>query len=152
MLSADATNAALHTAAAVVGTASVVTTITGPTVPGLGVAVSTLLAANAGALVGLAYANPDQWSGFRKSLANESGAVRSVIGLLANAVGLAFTLEAIAITASWAITTLPHVPFFSWTATLPPMPAAGLLAAGGQFWFPVALLAGKRWIESRATR
>lgn len=147
MLPPEATTGAIQIAAAATGAASLVTTVTEPTVPGLGVALSVLLAANAGALIGLAYAKPEKWRVFTDVRGDTAG--QSAAKLAARTFVLAFTLEAIAVTAAWVVTIAPHLPWFGWTASLPPMPTAGLLAAGGQFLFPAAMAAGKRYFDSK---
>lgn len=147
MMAWGETSTALHVAAAATGTASLVTTVTQPMIPGLGVAVSVLLAANAGALVGLAYAAPGRWSVFKPPAVE--GRTRRAVTLATRALALGFTLEALAITSAWAVTIAPHVPMLDWTSALPPMPTAGLLAAGGQYLFPAAIAAGKRFFDSK---
>lgn len=131
------------------GAAAVVAAAAEPVLPGIGVAASTFLAACTGALIGLAYVKPETWEPFKALLAGDgSSAGRRYLALAGRGLALVFTLLAIAVISAWVVVAAPHVPLLAWTANVPSMPAAGLLAAGGQYFFPAALAAGKRRLDS----
>lgn len=133
----------LATAVAAAGTATL--TIQGPEVLGIGVGV--LMGACAGALFGLANTPPEKWG---KLLKIPDGTPAKRYGWIClRAGGLVFTLAGIAFVAGWTATALPHFPLTTWTAPIPAIPLAGLLAYAGQHVFPRAISAATRWIDNR---
>lgn len=117
-----------------------------PMVPVLGVPLAVLLAACAGALIGLGHAKPGTWAPFMS--VPEGGAAKRVFYILLRASGLTSTLIAIAVLSAWAVMVAPHVPMLTWTSAIPQLPFAGFLAAGGQILFPKILGAAGRYIDN----
>lgn len=139
MLQAD--TSALAAGATLAG----VTVVAQPMVPVLGVPLALLLAACAGALVGLGHSQPDppKWAVIQPL---DSPLIRG-FRIAGQAAALMVALVIIAVVAAWTVVVAPHIPGFGWTATLPPMPAAGLVAAGGQYFFPKLIAAGGRYLD-----
>lgn len=132
------------------GAAAIVAAATEPVMPFVGVAASTFLAACTGALIGLAYVPPEKWDPIKQIVMGGAPTERRrYLALAGHGAGLVTTLLAIAVLASWAVVLAPHFPLLGWTAELPKMPAAGFLAAGGQYFFPAAFAAGKRWFDTK---
>lgn len=132
------TAAGTATAVAAVGVAE-------PLVPVLGVPLAVLLAACAGALIGLGHSHPKMpaWATAKATDAEWVRGLRIFGRIFALAAGLTF----VAVLAAWAVAIVPHVPGFGWAKTVPQLPAAGMLAAGGQFLFPALLERGLKWIR-----
>lgn len=131
------------------GAAAVIAATAEPVLPGVGVAASTFLAACTGALIGLAYVKPETWEPFKAILAGDgTRASRRALALAGHGLALVFMLLAVAVISAWAVAVAPHIPLLAWTANVPRMPAAGLLAAGGQYFIPAAFAAGKRRLDS----
>lgn len=114
----------------------------------LGIPAGVLLAACAGALFGLAYTHPEAWG---RLLSIPPGSRLYRIGwVILRASGLLTTLCAIALVSAWAVSVVPHVPMLTWSADVPPIPFAGLLAFAGQRVIPRALAAAERWLDRRS--
>ena len=113
----------------------------------LGMQADVFLVAAAGALFGLAYTDPKLWA---RWLAVPAGTWSYRLAWLClRAGGLAFTLLANAVIASWVTQALPHVPAFAWTASIPPQALGGLLAFASQRLIPKALARGERILDGK---
>lgn len=113
----------------------------------LGMEVGVLMGACAGALFGLANTPPEKWG--KLLTIPDAGRWERYGWIALRAGGLVFTLAGIALVAGWTTTALPHFPLTEWTGKIPPIPLAGLLAYGGQHFFPRAINAGSRWLDNR---
>lgn len=113
----------------------------------LGIPVSVLLAAMAGALFGLAYSPAGLWQRFVINDAKTRTEYAAKIA--ASAVALGFTLCAIALASCWIAQTIPHVPGFGWSANVPPVAFSGLVAFTGQHVLPRALALAAAWLDAR---
>lgn len=132
-------------------TAAAAATVTAVTVDAspeiLGVQAGVLLAACAGALFSLAYSPPEAW---RELMALPAGsAVKRATAFALRGLAMAFTLVVNAFVAAWVVSSLPHFPGFGWSGSIPPVPAAGLLAFAGQHVIPHGLGFLKQWMQSR---
>lgn len=129
-----------------VAVAAGVTAVTLPAHPVfLGIPSDVLLAAFAGAMLGLAYTKPEAWG---KLLDIPPGSRTKRLGmLLVRALGLVFTLAGIAVASSWGVSVAPHVPAFRWTGDIPPVPFAGFLSFAGQRLIPAALSGASKWLD-----
>lgn len=113
----------------------------------LGIPVSVLLAAFAGALFGLAYTPPEKWGALVK--VPEGPALKRYGWISLRACGMLFTLSGIAVVSAWAVATAPYLPMLSWAKGIPAIPAAGLLGFAGQHIIPRGLGAISRWMDAR---
>ena len=138
-----------YAAGATVGSTALAAAIVEPVLlPVLGVPLSYLLAACAGALIGLGHAKPGTWAPF---LSLPAGTRAKRLGwVIVRASGLGLTVAVIAVISAWCVVVAPHVPLLTWTGKIPPLPFAGLLAASGQYLFPRLLTAAGRYVERRS--
>ena len=131
-------------AAAALGAAAVTVTA-GPidATPILGIPVDVLLAASAGALLGLAYTKPETWQRF---MGLPQGTLAMRIGwTAARTAGLLFVLGCNALLAGWSVAIIPSLPGFAWSGQIAPQPFAGVLAFVSQFAVPRLIKAVEEW-------